>query len=80
LIDIKENPVSIIVMNKSIWLKLPSVTRPNKFFYNAGKGLKRVSVLQSFLTGLWNIQTVSGMVKEDFSTAKKAMQAAEKFI
>lgn len=59
------------------WTKLPSVTRPGKFFYRAIIQGRAVTLSQSFLTGRWMLE--SGFTElGDFQTFAQAQDFAEK--
>jgi hypothetical protein len=59
---------------KHVWNKFPSVTREGKYFYRSG--CCTVTVLQSFLTGNWNVVKNGQPGDGEFKTAKEAMDAA----
>lgn len=63
------------------WKKLPSVTRENKFFYRAkNAGGTEYTVVQSFLTGNWMIQSSHDVRFKDmeFPTSREARTMVEK--
>lgn len=63
------------------WTKLPSVTRPGKYFYRGQHNNGTTyTLLQSFLTGLWGIRVgISSVAPGEFKTANDAMRQVENF-
>ena len=63
------------------WNKLPSVTRPGKSFYRTEIKGTSWTVMQSWVSGLWNItNNHNGMLaQQDHKTAKAAMRSVETY-
>ena len=65
-------------MPEIVWTKNPSVTRAGKFFYTARINNVLVTVLESGMAGLWQVQTnTRGVIGDGFKSSKTAMLAAE---
>jgi hypothetical protein len=58
---------------KTEWKKIPSVTRPGRYFYRSGK----VTVRQSFMTGDWSYQREGSIEVGGFKTPDEAKAAAD---
>ena len=61
---------------KILWNKMPSVTREGRFFYTHGN----VTVMQSWLSGNWEISQNGQTRDGQFVSSKTARKAAEVLI